>query len=127
MESDLTLEVGLVSRIRSVADHHTGCVDHDRFSAPQSGLDLPRAPALLQPQHKQVVMTTEADQDPLPDVDPLAGEPQGVGAVSEVGANREVTLHDLREGNHLQNQIPKLHLTRGAWTDLQHEELAGIV
>lgn len=96
-DPDLTLKVGIVSGVRAVADHHTGRVDHDLPVAPQLGLDLPRAPALLQPQGEQVVMAAEADQDPLADVQPLTGEPQGDGAVAEVGANREVTLHDLKE------------------------------
>lgn len=71
-------------------------MNHDLPAAPQPGLDLPRAPALLQPQGEQVVIATEADQDPLPDVNPLAGEPQGMGTVAEVGTNREVTLCELK-------------------------------
>lgn len=96
-DPNLTLKVGLVSSVWPVADHHTGRVNHDLPAAPQPGLGLPRAPALLQAQGEQVVMAKEADQDPLPDVHPLAGEPKGMGTVTEVGANREVTLHDLKE------------------------------
>lgn len=94
---ELTLKVDLVSGVRAAADHHAGRVNHDLPAAPQPGPDLPRASALLQLQGEQVVLTTQPDQDPLPDVHPLAGEPQGVGAVAEVGPNREVTLHNLRE------------------------------
>ena len=96
-DPELTLKVDLVCGVRAAADHHAGRVNHDLPVAPQPGPDLPRAAALLQLQGEQVVLTTEPDQDPLPNVHPLAGEPQGVGAVAEVGPNREVTLHNLRE------------------------------
>lgn len=96
-DPDLTLKVGLVSSVWPVADHHTGRVNHDLPAAPKPGMGLPRAPALLQSQGEQVVMAKEADQDPLPDVHPLAGEPQGMGPVTKVGTNRDVTLHDLKE------------------------------
>lgn len=70
-------------------------MNHDLPTVPQPGLDLPGPPALLQPQAKQVVVATESDQDPLPHVEPVAGEPQGVGAVPEVGTDSEVTLCEL--------------------------------
>ena len=87
----------LVSGVRAVSDRHAAGVDHDLPAAPQPRLDLPRPSALLQPQGEHVVMATEADQDPLPDVDPLTEQPQGAGAVTEVGPNGEVTLCDLRD------------------------------
>lgn len=40
-------------------------------------------------------MTTEADQDPLADVDPVPGEPQSVGATAEVGPDAQASLADL--------------------------------
>lgn len=70
-------------------------MNHELPAAAQPGLDLPRPPTLLQAQDEQIVLATEADQDPLPDVHPLAEEPQGVGPVAEVGTNREVTLLEL--------------------------------
>lgn len=63
--------------------------------APQPGLDLPGAPTLLQLEGEKVVVATEADQEPLADVEPVPGEPQRVGAVAEVSTDGEVTLADL--------------------------------
>lgn len=97
----LTLKVRLVSSVGSIPDHHACRMNHHLPAAPQPGLGLPRAAAVLQPKGEPVVMATEADQKPLPDVDPLAGEPQGLSAVAEVGTNGEVTLRDLRDKTHI--------------------------
>lgn len=83
-------------------------MNHQLPAAPHSGLDLPGAPALLQAQREQVVMATEADQDPLTDVDPVSGEPQGAGAVAQVCANGEVTLGELEGRGRRQNGTAKV-------------------
>lgn len=94
--SDLTLKVGLVSWVGAVADCHAGRMNHELPAAAQPGLDLPGSPSLLQAQDEQVVLATEADQDPLPHINPLAEEPQGAGPVAEVGTDRQVTFLQLR-------------------------------
>lgn len=86
----LTLEV--VVSVCSAPDRHAGRVNRHLPVAPQPALDLPRAASLLEPQGEQVVMATEADQNPLAYVHPLAGELQRVGAVAQVGPDRQVTL-----------------------------------
>lgn len=128
-DPDLTLKLGLVAGVPVAADNNARRVNHDLPVAPQPGLDLPRAAASLQPQDEQVVMTTETDQDPLPDVDPLAGEPQVAGSVSEVGANREETLGELKdrgrdENTNFLNRGVSLRLADRP-ADLQDDVLAG--
>lgn len=110
-DPDLTLKLGPVSGVPVAANNNARRVNHDLPVAPQPGLDLPRAAASLQPQDEQVVVATETDQDPLPDVDPLAGEPQVVGSASEVGANREETLGELQDRGRDENTN---FLNRGA-------------
>lgn len=102
-DQDLTLKVGPVSQVRPVANHHAGRVNHHLPAAPQVGLDLPGPPALFQPQGEQVVMTAEADQDPLANVDPVTREPQGAGTVTEIGSDRKVSLGELKDRGRRQN------------------------
>lgn len=49
-------------------------------------------------------MTTEGDQDPLADVDSMPGEPQGMGAISKVSSDTQVTLGDLQVTNNVRLQ-----------------------
>lgn len=73
-------------------DSHTVRVQQQLGSAAQPGLDLPVSAPLLQPQDKQVPVATEAHLDPLAQVQPLARELQAVGAVAQVGPDRQVAL-----------------------------------
>lgn len=95
-EQDLTLEVSLVSSVRSVANHQAGRMNHNLPAAPQLRLNLPGAPSLLQSQGKPVVVATEADQDPQSHVHSVTGELERVSAVSQVGTHWDVTVTDLK-------------------------------
>lgn len=78
-------------------------MDHDLPVAPQPTLNLPGAPSLFQSQGEYVVMTTEADQDPLSDIHPVTGELERVRTIPQVGLYRDVTLSDLTNETYLSN------------------------
>ena len=82
-----TLEVPELAGGQAVPQYHAGGVHHNLPLVAQDGADLPRPPALLQPQHEEVVLAMQAEQHPLAPVHALAGEPQGVGTVAQVGTD----------------------------------------
>lgn len=73
-------------------DSHAVRVQQKLGSAAQPGLDLPVSTPLLHLQDKQVPVATETHLDPLAQIQPLARELQAVGAVTQVGPDRQVTI-----------------------------------